>query len=76
MSVRAHPPLDVGRTRERLSALGCVHASEVLANLLSEAESGDLGPHAFLDALLGAELENREERRVRAMPRSRIFRRG
>ena len=67
MSVRARPSLDVDRTRERLSALGCVHASEVLGDLLSEAASGDLGPHAFLDALLGAELESREERRVRTM---------
>ena len=50
------PRLDVDATRERLLTLGLLHAGEMLDEALA---------HAFLDKLLGVELDRREERRIR-----------
>jgi hypothetical protein len=59
------PRLDIDATRERLLALGCVHAAEQLGPLLGEAVREEVPAHAFLDRLLAAELSGREERRVK-----------
>ena len=58
------PRLDIDATRERLLALGCVHAAEQLGPLLAEAVREEVPAHTFLDRLLAAELSGREERRV------------
>lgn len=57
--------LDLDRTRERLVALGLAHAADQLEPLLSDAVAKDQAPHLMLDALLDAEHQAREERRVR-----------
>src|SRR4051812_49988153 len=57
------PRLDIDATRERLLALGCVHAADHLGPLLTEAVREEVPAHAFLDRLLAAELSGREERR-------------
>ena len=59
------PRLDIDATRERLLALGCVHAAEQLGPLLGEAVREEIAAHLFLDRLLAAELSGREERRVK-----------
>jgi len=57
--------LDIDATRERLIALGLMHAAEQLEPLLSEAVKTATAPHAFVDQLLEAEYLGREGRRVR-----------
>lgn len=57
--------LDLDRTRERLVALGLAHAADQLEPLLSDAVAKGQAPHLMLDALLDAEHQAREERRVR-----------
>jgi DNA replication protein DnaC len=57
--------LDIDATRERLTALGLMHAAEQLEPLLSEAVKTATAPHAFVDQLLEAEYQGREGRRVR-----------
>lgn len=57
--------LDVDRTRERLLGLGLAHAADQLEPLLSEAVKEGHAPHALIDALLDAEHQAREGRRVR-----------
>ena len=57
--------LDIDATRERLSALGLMHAAEQLELLLSEAVKQGSAPHAFVDQLLDIEHQGREGRRVR-----------
>ena len=57
--------LDVDRTRERLLGLGLAHAADQLEPLLSEAVKEGHAPHAVVDALLEAEHQAREGRRVR-----------
>jgi DNA replication protein DnaC len=57
--------LDIDATRERLTALGLIHAAEQLESLLSEAVKAETAPHAFVDQLLEAEHLGRETRRVR-----------
>jgi DNA replication protein DnaC len=59
------PKLDIDKTRERLLALGCLHAAEQLEQTLTEAVRADVPAHSFLDRLLQAELSGREERRVK-----------
>jgi DNA replication protein DnaC len=61
----ARPKLDIDTTRERLLALGCVHAAEQLEQMLAEAVRTEVPAHSFLDRLLQAELSGREERRVK-----------
>lgn len=66
MKARApKPTVDVDATRERLEKAGLAHASEQLQGLLSDAVKGNSSPHQVLDRLLQAELDFREERRVR-----------
>jgi DNA replication protein DnaC len=57
--------LDIDRTRERLTQLGCLHAAEQLDALLAEAVRKPVAAHEFLDVLLGAEISGRESRRVK-----------
>jgi DNA replication protein DnaC len=57
--------LDIDATRQRMSALGLMHAAEQLEPLLSEAVKSATAPHAFVDQLLEAEHLSREARRVR-----------
>ncbi len=58
-------PLDIDKTRERLTRLGLNRAAELLEGRLTEAASTDAPPHRLLDQLLREELESREERRIR-----------
>lgn len=57
--------LDIDATRERMTALGLAYAGEQLEPLLSEAVKQAIAPHAFVDQLLDAEHQGRENRRVR-----------
>jgi len=57
--------LDIDRTRDQLTALGCAHAAEQLDTLLSDAVKKPIAAHEFLEQLLEAELGGRETRRVR-----------
>ena len=57
--------VDLDRTRERLVDLGLEHAAEQLAAILSEAVKEELPAHRFLDLVLDAEHDRREERRVK-----------
>jgi acyl-coenzyme A synthetase/AMP-(fatty) acid ligase len=59
------PKLDIDTTRERLMALGCIHAAEQLEQMLTEAVRQEIPAHTFLDLLLQAELSGREGRRVK-----------
>ncbi len=63
--MNAKRKLDIDATRERLTALGLIHAAEQLEPLLSEAVKAETAPHAFVDQLLEAEYLGRETRRVR-----------
>lgn len=57
--------VDVDRTQESLERLGLEHAAEHLGELLSEAVKSDVPAHRFLDRLLEAEIQQREERRIK-----------
>lgn len=59
--------LDIDATREKLEALGLVHASEALDALLAEAVSTEMTTHQFLDRILDIERSGREDRRIRTM---------
>ena len=59
------PKLDIDTTRDRLMALGCMHAAEQLDQMLTEAVRQEVPAHNFLDRLLQAELSGREGRRVK-----------
>lgn len=61
---RTKKPLDLERTRERLAGLGLGFAADALERTLTEAVRDGTTPQGFLDALLGAEVEERETRRV------------
>lgn len=63
MSAR-RPRLDIDATRERLGALGLLHAGERLDAALADAVREETPAHAFLDKLLQWELDRREERRI------------
>ncbi len=63
---KAAPRIDLDITRERLTKLGLVHAAQQLDAHLTEAVKESTSPHRFLDAVLQVELEQREERRIRA----------
>ena len=52
-------------TRDRLVALGCMHAAEQLEHMLTEAVRQEIPGHNFLDRLLQAELSGREGRRLK-----------
>ncbi len=57
--------VDLDPTRERLVRLGLHHAAEHIGEELARATKDDLVPHRFLDLLLEAELQHREERRMK-----------
>lgn len=59
------PKLDIDRTRERLVALGCLHAAEQLDALLAESVKKPVAAHEFLEQLLSVEASGREGRRVK-----------
>jgi DNA replication protein DnaC len=63
--MNAKRKLDIDATRERMIALGLMHAAEQLEPLLSEAVKNGTAPHAFVDQLLDGEHQGRESRRVR-----------
>ena len=57
--------VDLDATRDRLVKLGLVHAAEYVGEQLAQATKEELAPHRFLDGLLEAELQVREERRMK-----------
>lgn len=59
------PKLDIDRSREQLEALGLSHAADALERTLSAAVKESTTAHAFLDQLLRAELDEREQRRLK-----------
>ena len=59
------PRLDIDATRERLVALGLLHAGEMLDEALADAVREEAPTHAFLNKFLGVEMDRREERRIR-----------
>lgn len=61
----AKPQLEVDHTREKLAQLALSHAAEVLVDELSEAVKHNRGVHQVVDRLLGHELRQREERRIK-----------
>lgn len=65
MSAPAKARVDVDRTRGALEQLGLGYAAERLGELLSESVKKELPAHRFLDELLQAEIQQREERRIR-----------
>lgn len=64
MNRKSTPRVDLDVTRQRLERLGMVNAAERIEGLISEAVKNDTAPHVFIDQLLDAELERREERRL------------
>ncbi len=65
MSQATKGRVDLDTTRQHLHELGLVHASELLPQLLNQAVKENQAPHLFLDSLLSAEVNRREERRIR-----------
>lgn len=67
MSARrgAQPELDIDVTRDRLVRLGLTHSADQLEATLAAAVRSETAPQKFLDEVLTAELEWREDRRVR-----------
>lgn len=65
MSAPAKVLVDVDRTRGALEQLGLSYAAERLGELLSESVKKEVPAHRFLDELLQAEIQQREERRIR-----------
>jgi DNA replication protein DnaC len=59
------PKLDLDRTRERLTALGLLHAAEQLDTALSDAVKASASPHEVIDSLMQAEISAREARRIK-----------
>lgn len=57
--------VDLDATRQSLEQLGLLHAAERLSELLSEAVKQSVPAHQVLDQLLGLELGQREERRIK-----------
>jgi len=65
MSRREAGRVDIDATRNSLEQAGLLHAAQQLGDLLNDAVKQNVPAHQFLDALLSAELSNREERRIR-----------
>jgi DNA replication protein DnaC len=59
------PRVELDRTRDALVHLGLEHSALLLADHLARAVKDDLPLHRFLDELLGAEIQQRDDRRVR-----------
>ncbi len=64
------PVLDIDATRDKLIGLKCQYAADALDGLLSDAVRNELPPHVFVDRLLKAEVDGREDRRVQTMLKS------
>ena len=65
MSASPKTRVELDQTREMLLQLGLEHSAELLSDHVSQAVKGNAPPHQFLDRLLSAEIERREERRVK-----------
>jgi DNA replication protein DnaC len=57
--------VDLDATRGQLEHAGLAHAAAKLPELVEEAAKQELSSHRFLDRLLGVELGEREERRIK-----------
>jgi DNA replication protein DnaC len=57
--------VDLDTTRGRLEQAGLAHAAGRLSELVEEAAKQQLSAHRFLDRLLGVEIGEREERRIK-----------
>lgn len=57
--------VDLDATRTQLEAAGLLHAAERLGEMLEESAKQGEPAHRFLDRLLGVELTQREERRIK-----------
>ena len=57
--------VDLDATRTQLETAGHNHAAERLAELVETAAKQELSAHGLLDRLLGVELGEREERRIK-----------
>jgi DNA replication protein DnaC len=64
-TVNGSPQLEVDGIREKMLAMGLLHAADALAEELSEAVKHDRAAHVVLDRLLSREIAARDERRVR-----------
>lgn len=69
MTKTTTPRLDIDTTRSRLAQLGLLHAGDRLDALLAEAVREEVPAHAFLDRMLSAEIDGRDERRIKTMLR-------
>ena len=65
MTAPATKTVDLDRTRDALLQLGLEHAAGALGDVVTEAVKANLAPHVFLERLLAAELQQRNERRVK-----------
>lgn len=59
-----HGKVDLDHTKTLLQQLGLAEATQLLEPLLTEASKDNLSLHRFLDKILGAEYQHREERRI------------
>ncbi len=59
------PKIDLDATQTRLTRLGLDHAAERLSEFVTDAIKQETSASAFLDQLLDAELQRRDERRIR-----------
>lgn len=57
-------PVDVDRAHGAFKQLGVTYAAERLGELLSELVKKEVPAHRFLDQLLQAQIQQREEERV------------
>jgi DNA replication protein DnaC len=65
MSQSVKPRVDLDTTKQSLERLGLLYAAQGLVEQLTLAAKEEMPAHRFLDRLLGAELMQREERRVK-----------
>ena len=65
MSAQATKTVDLDRTRDALTHLGLDHAAGQLGDVVNEAVKANWAPHVFLERLLTAELQHRDERRIK-----------
>jgi DNA replication protein DnaC len=65
MTAARKPTVDLDHTRDLLHRLGLGTAAERIEDLLTAAVKDEDPAHRFLDRVLGEEVGNREERRIR-----------
>ena len=63
--MKTQPKIDLDATQARLQRLGLDHAAERLSDFVTDAIKHEISASAFLDQLLDAELQLRDERRIR-----------